>query len=380
MTSYIYSDNLFDPARVSSITTSSAKAQFPASNLYNGSRRSKLWRSNGYYEVKAGENTITFQETSSVDLIATVTVGEYTSFSDFALAVKTALDNAGASTYTVTQDTSTLKIKITSDGSGGGGIFSIMWTSSTNMAYMMGYSYTTDDTGFLTYTADNLRLTTGEFILVDMGLEANPDAVALIARRNSNMIFTSSSKIRIEGNTTNIWNVPQYTAYCTITDDIVYKTKESSADGLYTQPLRYWRFFFEDLDSPTGYIEIGSVFIGNPLTMARGRVQIPFTGSHIDASITVFSEGGQSFSDEKEISESFEVNMFGLTITEKEEFDQFFHEYKTVRPFFIQFDPNSAIGSDPGKYFRFVRMASAPTWNVPFPGVYEVDFTVREEL
>ena len=62
---------------VSNATASSEQTSFPAENLYNAQRRSKVWRSAGYWEITEGNNVLTFQETSGVDLTAAITVGEY---------------------------------------------------------------------------------------------------------------------------------------------------------------------------------------------------------------------------------------------------------------------------------------------------------------
>ena len=65
------------------------------------------------YPVNSTNNMIIFQENSVVsNLTATIAVGNYT-YTEFVTAVKSALDNAGANTYTVTFNLNTSTISIT---------------------------------------------------------------------------------------------------------------------------------------------------------------------------------------------------------------------------------------------------------------------------
>lgn len=385
MSSLILAYNYLGGDYINTVTSSSENASFPFTNLLNYQRRTKTWRTGGYYELDSTNNFIVFQETSSVDLTATLTTGAYTSFSALATEIKTQLEAVGGSTYTVTQDTSTLKIKISSDGAGGGGIFSLRWSASVGMAGILGYhavaiDTSTDDVGALTYTADFLRINSGEWILIDAGLPINPDAVALISRRNNPIFLTSNATIKIQGSHTDAWTTPSFSQNMTISDSIVHYTKDGTYDGIAPEEYRFWRIKFEDLDNPLGYLEFGSGFFGLAVSFDRGAVQIPFNARYLDQSITVTSEGGQTFSDPKQISEEFSLEIFGLTKADKEDYELFFQTVKTTEPFFIQLDPKSAMGTDNSQYFRFVKMTSAPSWEMPFPGVFSVSMDVREEL
>ena len=109
-----YNENFADSAIVSSFSASSEQAAFPASNMQNKQRRGKVWRSNGFWEVVAGSNTIVFRETTAVDLTATVDASEYGSSTAFFAALVTALNGApsAGSTYTAVADATTGKIVI----------------------------------------------------------------------------------------------------------------------------------------------------------------------------------------------------------------------------------------------------------------------------
>ncbi|MBC8232812.1 hypothetical protein H8E77_24965 [bacterium] len=126
----------------------------------------------GYFDARIhqGNNKIDFEETDGVELTATVAVGQYstpetdgTSYikSPATLlteAIKAALEVVGASTYTVSYDIFSSKCTIISDGSGGGGIFNLLWNSGTNVlsniGKSLGYDIAADDSGALTYISD----------------------------------------------------------------------------------------------------------------------------------------------------------------------------------------------------------------------------------
>ena len=93
-------------------TYSSQQTLMPASNTMDGVRRTKVWRSGGYWEITSTNKTIIFREAVGVDLTATIAESNYVTDATFLTAIKTALEAAGLATYTVTRDTTTNKIKI----------------------------------------------------------------------------------------------------------------------------------------------------------------------------------------------------------------------------------------------------------------------------
>ncbi len=93
-------------------------------------------------------NKIDFEETISTELTGTIAVGVYTA-AGLATAIETAMDAAGASSYTVTYDYRTGLFKITSDLSGGGGTFKLLTNTGTNV-----YRSIATTIGFVT-SADN---------------------------------------------------------------------------------------------------------------------------------------------------------------------------------------------------------------------------------
>lgn len=371
-------DNFLDTDLVSSQTESSEQTAFPADNLFNFQRRSKVWRSNGYFEITSSNNGIVFRETTAVDLTATVAAANYTSASALYTAIKTALEAAGASTYTVAQDSTTLKHKITSDGGGGGGIFEIDWThASSTMASVLGFNTDEEDTGALTYTADSLKVHTSEWIKWDFGISTLPNAFCLIGARNSPMKITPSATIKLQGNETDEWSSPSTDTTLTYQDDVIFTV---SSTGLWSEALRYARLYIEDKDNTAGYVEIGSLFLGDYFEAARGAAQYPFQGQYVDRSITSFSEGGQTFSDVRDKAEVFSITWFGLNIADKESIDTLWLELGTSNPFFVQFDPDTNFSSSGNNMIRYVKFQSPPSYELVSPANFSCKMTLREEI
>lgn len=374
----ILSQNYLDIDLISNLTFSSEQTAFPVINALNLNRRSKVWRSNGYWKITSSNNQIIFRESIGIELTANVAVGEYSSSDDLYIAIKAALELVGASTYTVSSDSSTLKVKIVSDGLGGGGVLQINWPDSS-MATILGFSTDEEDTGVLSYVADQLRISTGEWIQFDFGISTLPTAFILIGARNRPIRITPSATITLQGNETNVWN-PGVIHSEIVLDYNAAVISTINEDGLWDEALRYSRILIEDLSNPEGFVEIGALFLGIFFQGTRGQVQFPFQAQYIDNSRTSFSEGGQTFSDIREKSEGFDIEWFGLTISEKEEIDDLWDNLGVSNPFFIQYDPNQAFSSEPANMIRYVKFAQPPRYELVSPGNFRCNMSLREEL
>lgn len=85
-----------------------------------------------YLVIDRFNDRIDFEETASTELTASLTHGAYTP-SDLATHIKTQLESAGASTYTISYDGDTKKFTLASDLGGGGGTFKLLAQSGTNV-------------------------------------------------------------------------------------------------------------------------------------------------------------------------------------------------------------------------------------------------------
>lgn len=371
-------ENYVDPDYYVSMTYSTQKTVAPAENVLNYVRRSKVWRTDGYWEITASNKTIIFRETVGVDLTATIAESNYTSDSSFLTAIKTALEAVGDSTYTVTRDTSTNKIKITSNGSGGGGVFQLICTSgSFTSASILGFSTASNLTGALTYTADTLKIHTSEWMKWDMGTSVNPKAFVLIGLRNTPIKISETATIKLQGNHTDTWSSPVYDQTLSYHSDAI---AVFSTTGLHTEALRYWRLVIQDPGNLNGYIEISNLYLGDAITTTRGAVQFPLRESVIDLSQTAYSQSGVSFSDENEMTSEISFGWNFLTVTEAEVLKTMIKEVGTSKPFFVCLDPEENFSSNLETQVRFVKFTGKVNIDLTRVGIFSSDWDLREEL
>lgn len=374
---YFFDNNFIDPDVVNAATTSSAQTAFPYSNITDFNRRSKVWRSAGYWVITAANNGIVIYDTAATPLTGNVTVGTYTT-ATLLVALKAKLEAISASTYTVTVSSTTGKINIASNGAGGGGIFSLITTNASfTMASVLGFDTATDLTGALTYSADYLRIATEEFIQWDLGLSSNPHAIAIIGPRNAPLKLSPGSTLTLQGSQTNSWSTIEFSQVLTYNDSTIAYFVST---GVHTEQLRYWRLLISDLSNSYGYVEIGSIFLGEAFSTSQGRAQFPLNYDLVDRSNVIFSEGGQTFSDKKEQTTEFSSNWIGLSVADVEGLVDLFARYGTHKPFFILLDPDAVFSSVYNKNLRYVKFLSEPQFNLLSPGNFSASINFREEL
>ena len=354
---------------------SSEDASFPVSNLYDKYRRRKVWRSAGFYEIASGSNTIVFRESAGVDLTATITPGEYESFTLFAAAVKAALEAAGVATYTVSKE-SDKRIKILSDLSGGATVFELRWASSTAMAAIIGFD-AVNLSGAAFYVADDIAIHTEEWIKWDMGVGLNPDSFILASQRNEYLKFSPSAVIRLQGNDTDNWSSPAYDQVVTFEDSTLLLHQDG---GLHTAPLRYWRVKIVDKRNPNGYVEAGLVFLGTSVDLARGCIRFPFRAEPIDPTLVFYSESGQRFADKRPQSEKIDIEWNVVTSADREALRSVFASVGLHTPFWIIADPTAAFASSNSVWTRYVSFLSVPRDALITPNNWDVFMSFREEI
>jgi len=371
--SRIFTTNFFDDDILALRQQSSEQTLFPVSNTLNELRRSKVWRSNGYFSITSSNNTIVFAEGGG-DGTATIAVAEYASRTTLYTAIKTALESIGASTYTISTDATTLKTKFVSDG--GGGTFEIRWPLST-MGDILGFDTSTDDTGSLSYLSDQLAIHEEEWIEMDFGVPDNPQAIALTGPRNGSIKITPSATIKIQGNDSLNWSSPQDSVTLTSDDSTIVS---ASTTGLFSTARRFARILVTDISNSQGFIELGAIFLGDMFSPTRGAIQFGFNNAGLDRSQVTISEGGQTFTDIRPKSESFNASWFGLTIAEKEILQEFWEDVGLSRPFFIQIDGTPAIASTVNFYTRYVKFNRPISFRAESPGNFSATTQFREEL
>jgi len=371
----LHANNYLDLDVLANSDVSSEQTAFPVTNAYNGNRRSKVWRSNGYFRVTSSNNTIIFREQAGVDITATIIADEYTSTAAFMTAVKAALDLAGVATYTVTQN-SNLKFVLASNLGGGASVFELRFADALSTAEdLLGFD-SLNTSSASTYTADVMRINSEEWILWDMGLPTNPDSFFLIGPRNRALKLSPDATILLQGNETNSFTTPSFSQTLTYNASVIALVSDT---GLHTEPLRYWRVKFVD-QNPLGYIEIGAMSLNNYWSPSRGGAQFPLETQLIDRTETVLSEGGQTFSDIKETTAGFSLEWKGYTKEDKEEIERVFESVGTGKPFFLTLDSMQGYTTDLSQAVRYVKFKSAPRFSLVSPNNYSLSTDFEEQL
>lgn len=375
----IYFTNYVDLEILAGSDVSSEQTAFPVTNAYNQQRRSKVWRSNGYYNVTSGNNQIVLRETIGVDLTATIAIAEYRSRTAFMAAVKTALEDVGASTYTVTNSSSTgFRFNITSNGAGGGGVMHLMCSDADfTAASLLGFDTGADLTdSSLSKAADFIRISSSEWIEWDMGISTNPKGFAVVGPRNAALKLSPGGSYRIQASHTSNWSMPAFEQTLVYSDNALYVTDEG---GLADQGYRFWRFLIDD-QNPDGYVEVGAFMLGDYFNPDRGRAQFPLQVALIDRTDTLFSEGGQSYADIKPKTAEYGIEWLGLKKEDVEDLEDEFLRYGTGVPFLCALDSGAIFSSTSQRRLIVAKFADEPRYQLLSPNNFQVSMRLREEL
>lgn len=379
MSSIVLNNNYIDPSSSFSPLVSSEQALFPSSNLFQKYRRSRAWRSNGFFEVVSGQNQFVFRDTSGVDLTATVAVGTYSTRALFFAAVKTAMQAVGASTYTLSIDSVTNRTQINSSLTGGGGIFQIRATVAGAAAIcgLLGFSTSSDRTGAATYTADSAVIHSYEYLRFDLGFSTKVKAFVLSSQRNSPLKLSQAATITLEGNSTDIWTAPEFSQSVPFEDSVAAIVNVS---GVYANPLRYWRVKIIDQNNTYGYVELNSIYLGDAFSPAQGSVQFPFQDAIKDDSNIVKTENGMRFADIKQKHRELDLTWKFLSKADKDSFDAHFVKFGIVKPFWISLDPSGVFSSSVLSGLVFVNFDSEPKYSLESPSNWGGSWQLVEVL
>lgn len=360
-------------------TASSERVSYLAENVYNIDKRKKVWRTGGFWKIEDDSNTIVFRESVGVDLTATIPAGDYNDTLDLRLAIAAAMEAVGGSGYAITLNGQG-KFVFTSDGVGGGGIFQLMWTdaNSAAMAGILGFDTGSNQTGSLSYTADVLRIHTGEFLLWDLGFPSNPKAFALVSDRNIPLKVSTNAVIKIQGNTTNDFTSPSVDLTVNFTDFVLAKWDVGGLAGV--NSYRYWRFYIEDKENHRQYVEFGAVYLGDMHDATRGCVVFPLEKSGIDRSEIITAEHGQVFAREIPKAQSLRLGWEGLTKVEERSLWQHFEYVGLTKSFFLILDLQDAFSVTEEENVILCKFEQAPDSRLVSPNNFQMAWQVREQL
>lgn len=354
-------------------SSSSVNSEAPLRNIFPDRRRSQTWRSNGNFVVTSLNKVIMFEETVSVPLTATIAEGTYGSDALFFAAVKAAFEANGDSTYTVSRDSSTKKIRIVSGG-GSGRILNLLWDhTSTTAEDLLGFDNSASDTGSLDYLADDIVLHTEEWIKFDLGDSSNPKGFIITGPRNGSLGISSTAIVKLQANNSDSWFSPALDLTLAYSDKTIFHF-DTSGIGSY----RYWRLVIIDQDNANGYVEFSKIFLGDVIEPTQGAIQFPFRARLADLTQVVESQTGVSFANERQKTMEMRFNWLGLRYSEVEELRDFWEDVGLSTPFFIHIDPNLVLSSDPTKWLLLARFISDPDITIETLRIWGGDWEIRE--
>lgn len=374
----VLNENYLDTEFFSAQTYSSQLTAMPATNVLNYKRRSRVWRSGGNWVITSANKGIVFQETIGVNITANIAEGTYSTDASFLLAISAALNTAGGTpTYTTTRNSTTNKIVITSNG-GGGASFRLTCTDAGfTAATILGFSVLADRTGALTYTADSQRIHTEEWLKFDLGSSFNPKAFVLIGLRNTAIKISTTATVKLQGNDTDVWTAPSYDQALTYNE---FSMSLFGETGLHTSALRYWRLLIQDPTNILGYVEVSNLYLGDFLTTDRGAVEFPLNAELVDLGNVSYARSGLSISDEVQLTEELRFGWNLLTVSEKEDLEDFTRQVGTTKPFFLILDPNEVFSGAFERNVKYVKFLNGPSFQLSSPGNFGSDWSIREEV
>lgn len=320
--------NLFQ-ASGTTIAASSQDSAHPVRWLRD-QLRSMTWRSKLGWTVVAGFNDkIDFN--NGTNRTATIAPGTYTTGSDLAAAIQTAMAAAyGTGTWTVTYSGSTFKFTITHSATA----FILQWASGANTATGahkdLGWAVTNTGSA-TTQTSTTAVYHSRAYVTFDLG-SAQTLTVGEVINHNAG----TGGTFTLRGSATSTalaLTAPSTTQ--TLVGDSAIRILHFAG-----QSFRYWALLIEDQANPDGFSEAGVVFGGPYLELGRGPAPGLEKG-RTELSGVVKADQGAHFVDEKATGRSRRVAWVLLTDADATLVETMVEDRKIGKNFFFCLDPVS---------------------------------------
>ena len=318
------------------ITASSSNVNFPASNVGH-SFRSKTWRSTGTFSVAVGTSKIDFKESGGgAQLTATLSSNTYTP-ATLATEIKTAMEIAGAATYTVTYSSTTGLWTIASDGA----YLSLLNNTGTNQATNAlknhcGFA-NSDRTGALTYTGPTISIHSNEGVIFDLVTTEDINSVVLLWPKEDGIQLSASAVVKIQANATNVWSSPSVNQTLTINNTYeTYSHYFSTA-----QSYRYWRVEITDPANANLYVNLGVVVLG--MSESIDSADNGFKYNLIDKSVISRTDYGNEYIDEYPTIANLELNFEVMDYSDIQILEAAYIANGTRKSIFIALDSAATV-------------------------------------
>lgn len=350
------------------ITYSSQLSTYPFTNALN-SFRSQVWKPSGYFLITASSNdTLYINDGADKTVTLTASSTAYTTPDLLATQIQTQL-NASSSNWTVTYSYTTYCFTIAHTGSA---TLRLSQTSSSVWS-TLGFTTSTDLVG-TSFTADQQRNHTSEFVQWDLGYAAPCGFFAVIGPLQSAFSISSSATIKIQANNFNLFTAPPLDVTLTKYDGGIFKFLDS-LDYNY----RYWKFSIIDYGNTGGPqgISIGHLYLGSYQTFTTRMVDYGYDKTNMDPSVITRSESGvKYYSAKTKYSKFTGLNMNILTRANKDVLESIYQIKGTSVPFYISMDPLNQYTDNLDELTRYVTFSKDPS----FKHIQKDQFTASLEF
>ena len=345
---------------------SSENATYPLSNTRD-SNRAKVWKPTGCFVIDGTINTIYINDGSDKDVV--LTEGTYTA-ATLATHIQTQL-NASSSGWTVSYSTTTNKFTISRSSSA---TLRLSGTTGGPIWNTIGFTTTTDIVG-TSWTGDQSRLHTSEYIIWDLGAPRDVTFFSAIGPIGQTFSISRGATVKLMGNNINDFTSPPFDETLTVTDEGIFSFFDGEDDYSY----RYWKFQIVDYYN-TEEIQISYIYLGDYFTFDNDRtVSFGFEKALLDPSVSSESENSTLYFDTRTKFSVFgNIGLELLKRDHKYTLEAMFKIFGKTNPFFISIDPTNAYTDNLEELTKFVYFNEEPRFRHVMKDLFSCGVSFRE--
>lgn len=352
-------------------TKSSEVSGYPFTNCQN-SKRAQYWKPKGLFVIDSTNNKLYINDGSD----KTITIVSNSYIGPAQLAAQLQLELNGASSgWTVTYSTTTYKFTISRSGSA-----TLRFSQTTNSVWdTIGFTGAIDTTA-TTWTADQIRIHTSEFVRWDLTTSRPVTFFAMICPINEDFALSQTATIKIQANNLDVWTAPPLDETLTTTENGVFRFFDDLDDYTY----RYWRLEIIDVDNPLGPegIHISHIYLGDHVTFSDNRtVGFGYDFGVVDPTVLTEAESGTMYFDTKPKYSTFKN--LGLDLLKREHKDDLLTLYKRVGksvPFYMSIDPLLTYTDSLDELTKFVHFSEEPRFRHVMRDLFSSNVGFREVI
>ena len=366
-----FAENNLAAGDAATVTTSSALAGFPATNLTD-SYRFRTWKPAGNFTVTSSNKKIYINDGS--DKTITLTEASYT-YATLASHIQTQL-NASSSNWTCTYSTTTFKFTL---GRSSGTAVARLSVTTDAAWDMLGYTGSIDDDVGTGQAADEQRNHTSEWIRVDLGVASEITFVSLLGVLGEVYPLGDTATVTLKANTSMAFSSPALSVTLTPGTHGMSDFLDDEADTNY----RYWQLEITDrLNTlgPTGF-EFGHFYLGDYVTIESRNVASGFNKYQVDTSTAEESDSGALYAQAGFKYMKFESVEIGyMEASDRRALEQAFYDLGKYTPFYVSLDPTLLVSDDITELTRYVVFEDEPKFEHVKADVYSVRMSFREVM